>query len=322
MSAMSALSNRLPPLNALRAFEAVARHLSVKNAAAELHVTPAAISHQIKLLEELAGRPLFVRKTRGIELTNAARAALSHFTAGFDQLAEGARLLREAASETSLTVSVAPSFATCWLMPRMHRFLTAQPDVDVKVTARTRQSTMVGRQAQREAEAWLTDADVAVLLSTGKFPGFHAERLVPLSVTPLASPKLVRRRTLVPADLREFTLIHDDMGKLYDGRDFWNLWLDAAGESRAKMKHGPRFSHTVMALEAAVEQLGIVATLSELAKPQLDDRRLVAPFKLRVDLPYAYYLIASREALERAPVRAFVQWLREEAGTKTEAASV
>lgn len=307
------MSDRLPPLNALRAFETVARLLSVKKAAAELHVTPAAVSHQIKLLEELTGRALLIRKPRGIELTDAARAALPHLAAGFEQLGLAMRELRDSRAGSTLTVSVAPSFATCWLMPRLHRFLTAQPDIDVRVTARTRQSTSVGAQSRREAEAWLADADVAVLLSDGEFPGFHVEKLVPLTVTPLASPKLVGRGRLAPADLRNFTLIHDDMGRLYDGTDFWDLWLKAAGAAKLKLKHGAQLSHTVLALEAAAEGVGVVAAPPELARPQLEARRLVAPFDLRVPLPYAYYMVASEEALARGPVKAFVEWLRGQA---------
>jgi len=303
----------LPPLNALRAFEAAARLLSLKKAAAELNVTPAAISHQVKLLEDFAGRPLLVRKPRAIELTNPARAALPRLSAGFDQLADAARLLRESGPESTLTVSVAPSFATCWLMPRLHRFLSAEPEVDVRITARTRQSTSVGAQSQREADTWLADADVAVLLSNGQFPGYHVERLVPLSVTPLASPRLLAGRTLAPPDLRELTLIHDDIGKLFDGHDFWDLWLEAAGAAGLRLKHGVHFSHTVLALEAAVEGVGIVATLPELARPQLDDGRLLAPFGLRVGLPYAYFLVAREEALARASVQTFLAWLRGQA---------
>jgi LysR family glycine cleavage system transcriptional activator len=303
----------LPPLNALRAFEAAARLLSLKKAAAELNVTPAAVSHQIKLLEDFAGRPLLVRKPRAIELTNAARAALPRLSAGFDQLADAARLLREAGPESTLTVSVAPSFATCWLMPRLHRFLTAEPEVDVRITARTRQSTSVGAQSQREADTWLADADVAVLLSNGQFPGYHVERLVPLSVTPLASPGLLAGRALQPSDLAGFVLIHDDIGKLFDGRDFWDLWLKAAGAASLRLRHGVHFSHTVLALEAAVEGVGIVATLPELARPQLDDGRLVAPFGLRVKLPYAYFVLVREQALARPSVQAFLAWLREQA---------
>lgn len=306
-------ADRLPPLNALRAFEAVARHGSVKKAAAELFVTSAAISHQIKLLEGIAGRQLLLRKPRGIELTEAARAALPHLAAGFEQLALAVRDLRESRAESTLTVSVAPSFATCWLMPRLHRFITAQPGIDVRVTARTRQSTVVPGQSLREVETWLADADVAVLLSAGEFPGFHAEKLVDLSVTPLASPKLLGRRRLAPADLRGHTLIDDEMGRLYDGRSFWGLWLAAAGAARLKLRHGAQFSHTMMALEAAVEGVGVLCTSPELARPQLESRRLVAPFELRLPLGYAYYLVMPEKSRARAPVRAFAEWLRSEA---------
>lgn len=307
------MQDRLPPLNALRAFEAVARHGSVKKAAAELFVTPAAISHQIKLLESIAGRALLVRKPRGIELTEAARAALPHLAAGFEQLALAVRDLRENRAGSTLTVSVAPSFATCWLMPRLHRFITDQPEIDVRVTARTRQSTAVAGQSLREAEAWLADSDVAVLLSGGEFPGYRVERLVDLSITPLASPRLVRRRLLAPADLRGFTLIDDDMGRLYDGQDFWDMWLAAAGATRLKLRHGAQFSHTMMALEAAVEGVGVLCTTIELARPQLESKRLVTPFELRLPLEYAYYLVLPEKSLSRPPVQAFIEWLKNEA---------
>lgn len=306
-------TDRPPPLNALRAFEAVARHGSVKKAAAELFVTSAAISHQIKLLEGIAGRQLLVRKPRGIELTEAARAALPHLASGFEQLALAMRDLRESRAASTLAVSVAPSFATCWLMPRLHRFITAQPGIDVRVTARTRQSTAVAGQSVREVETWLADADVAVLLSAGEFPGFHAERLIDLNITPLASPRLVGRRRLALADLREHTLIDDEMGRLYDGQDFWALWLAAAGAGRLKPRHGAQFSHTMMALEAAVEGVGVLCTSAELARPQLESKRLVAPFELRLPLKYGYYLVLAEKALARAPVQAFADWLRDEA---------
>jgi len=303
----------LLPLNALRAFEAVARHLSVKAAAAELHVTSAAVSHQLKLLEEICGRQLLVRKPRALALTEYARNALPRLAAGFSQLAEGSRILRETQPESTLTVSVAPSFASCWLMPRLHRFLTAMPDVDVRVTARTRQSTTFGEEAVREASAWLADADIAVLLSQGRFPGYYVEKLVPLSVTPLASPQVISGASFALKDLQRHTLLHDDTGTHYDANDFWDLWLAAAGAKGLKLKHGAHLSHSVLALEAAAEGAGIVASLAEFAKPQLDAGRLVAPFALRVELPYAYYLVASGEALAQPPVRAFVEWLRVQA---------
>ncbi len=303
------------PLNALRAFVAVARHLSGKKAAAELHLTPAASSHPREQLEDLCGRPRLGRKPRALALTDTARAALPQLSAGFGQLLEASGKLRETRSASTLTVSVAPSFATCWLVPRLHRFLTAMPAVDVRVTARTRQSTKFGEEALREATAWLADADIAVLLSQGDFPGYHVEKLVSLSVTPLASPAMLRDGRLPLEDLRKHTLLHDDTGTLYDGRDYWDLWLAAAGAKDMKLRHGAHLSHSVLALEAAAEGAGIVASLPEFARPQIEAGRLVAPFDLRVELPYAYYLVATGEALSHAPVRAFADWLRAQAGT-------
>lgn len=313
-------NDRLLPLNALRAFEAVARHLSVTKAAAELHVTPAAVSHQVKLLEALCGRPLLVRKPRALALTDHARAALPRLAAGFTQLQEASGSLRESRSLSTLTVSVAPSFATCWLVPRLHRFLTASPAIDVRVTARTRTSTMRGEEALREAQAWLADADVAVLLSQGQFPGFHSERLVALAVTPLASPVPGRPGPWPLEELRRHVLLHDDTGVLYDGRDYWDLWLKAAGAKGLKLKHGARLSHSVLALEAAAEGAGVVASLPAFARPQVEAGRLFAPYALQVELPYAYYLVATEESLAHPPVRAFVDWLRAEAGTAPAAA--
>jgi LysR family glycine cleavage system transcriptional activator len=307
------MGNRMLPLNALRAFEAVARLGSVKKAAAELNVTSAAVSHQVKLLEELSGKQLFVRKPRVLSLTEPARAALPRLSSAFGQLEEASRALRDLRPESTLTVSVAPSFASCWLMPRLHRFLSAMPAIDVRVTARTRQSTTFGEEAVREATAWLADADIAVLLSKGQFPGYHVEKIVSLSVTPLASPAAIGGSKLALADLRRHTLLHDDTGTHYDARDFWELWLEAAGGTGLKLKHGAHLSHTVLALEAAAEGAGIVASLAEFAKPQLDAGRLVAPFPLRVPLPYAYYLVATEEALSHPPVRAFTEWLRAQA---------
>jgi LysR family glycine cleavage system transcriptional activator len=137
--------------------------------------------------------------------------------------------------------------------------------------------------------------------------------LLDLSITPVASPKLVGRRRLTPSDLRAHTLIDDEMGRLYDGQDFWALWLEAAGANKLKVRHGAQFSHTMMALEAAVEGVGVLCTTPELARPQLESRRLVAPFELRLPLGYAYYLVFREKALARAPVRAFTDWLRGEA---------
>ena len=154
------MTERLPPLNALKAFESAARHLSLKRAAQELSVTPAAISHQVKALEEYIGVRLFHRLNRGLELTPAAREALPKLSAGFDSLAQAVARLRPQPDNGPVTVSVAPSFAARWLMPRLHRFLAAQPDLDVRIVARTRLLNRRGNDNEVEratVETWLQE---------------------------------------------------------------------------------------------------------------------------------------------------------------------
>src|SRR5690349_3450756 len=165
---------RLPPLNALKAFEAAARLLSVKKAAAELSVTPAAVSHQIKALEQYLGVQLFHRQSRALELTDAARASLPKLREGFESLAQAVERLRAHKGGGMLMVSAAPSFAARWLMPRLHRFLDAHPSIDVRVSARLRQATQGRKGAMAERltlEDWLADSDVAILYGRGDYPG-------------------------------------------------------------------------------------------------------------------------------------------------------
>src|SRR5436305_11401937 len=184
------MANRLPPLNALRAFEAAARHLSVKKAAIELNVTPAAVSHQIRMLEDYLGVQLFHRYNRALELTDAARASLPKLREGFDCLVQAVERLRSHVSGGVLTVSAAPSFAARWLMPRLHRFIAAHPEVDVRISARTRLSTQQGRDNAVERntlESWLEDSDVAILYGHGDYPDLRVDKLFPLTVAPICS---------------------------------------------------------------------------------------------------------------------------------------
>src|SRR5471032_2574865 len=188
------MTERLPPLNALKAFESAARHLSFKRAAQELSVTPAAISHQVKALEDYLGPALFQRLNRGLELTPAARAALPRLSEGFDTLAEAVAHMRPQPDSGQLTVSVAPSFAARWLMPRLHRFFAAQPDLDVRITARTRLLNKRGQDNAVEratVENWLEDSDVAILYGHGDYTSFRFDKLFPLTLVPICSPQLV-----------------------------------------------------------------------------------------------------------------------------------
>ena len=319
------MATRLPPLNALKAFEAAARLLSVKKAAAELSVTPAAISHQIKALEDYLGLPLFHRRNRAIELTDAARASLPKLREGFENLAQAVERLRAHQGGGMLMVSAAPSFAARWLMPRLHRFLEAQPEIDVRVSARLRRASEGGRKgatAERQTlNDWLADSDVAILYGRGDYPGFRVDKLIPLSLTPICSPRLVthpQHPLLRPEDLKHHLLLHDDTGDLYDGVPFWGVWLKAAGLDGVDLRRGPHFSHAVLAFEAAIEGHGVVATMPVLAEADLHAGRLVTPFALRVPLPSAYYLVSGEESAKRPAVAAFREWLLEEATRETE----
>lgn len=311
---------RLPPLNALKAFEAAARHLSVKKAAAELSVTPAAVSHQIKSLEEYLGVPLFRRQNRALELTDAARACLPKLREGFDNLAQAVERIRAHKGGGMLMVSAAPSFSARWLMPRLHRFLESYPEIDVRISARLRQPAAGGRRgvaAERATvDAWLADSDLAILYGRGDYPGYRVDKLLDLTITPICSPRLVtdpEHPLIRPADLRHHLLLHDDTGELYDGVTFWEVWLKAAGVEGVDVSRGPHFSHAVLAFEAAAEGHGVVATMPVLAEADLNAARLVTPFALRAPLASAYYLVCTPEAVARPTVSAFRDWLLREA---------
>ncbi|MDB5811921.1 MAG: hypothetical protein JWN94_4043 [Betaproteobacteria bacterium] len=308
------MTDRLPPLNALKALEVAARQLSFKRAAEELNVTPAAISHQIKALEDQLGIALFRRAGRGLELTAQAKAALPKLSEGFDALAEAVARMRPRPDSGQLTVSVAPSFAARWLMPRLHGFFAAQPDVDVRITARTRLVNKRGHDNAVEratVENWLEDSDVAILYGHGEYTDFRFDRLFPLKLAPMCSPQLVQgdNPLRTPQDLHGHLLVHDDTGTLYDGVSFWEMWLKAAGVEGIDTGRGSHFSQPVLALEAASDALGVVATFPVLAAAELAVGRLVLPFDQQILLDSAYYLVCPEPSLKRPAVAAFRDWL-------------
>lgn len=320
------MPSRLPPLNALKAFEAAARYLSVKKAAAELNVTPAAISHQIKGLEDYLGVQLFHRHNRALALTDAARACLPKLREGFDNLVQAVERLRAHASTGMLTVSSASSFAARWLMPRLHHFLEAHPEIHVRVSARVRRQSEEGRGAAAERatlDTWLADSDIAIIYGRGDYPGLRVDKLFALTITPICSPKLVtdpRHPLRSPADLKHHLLLHDDTGERYDGVSFWQVWLSAAGVADVDVSHGAHFSHAVLAFEAAAEGHGVVASMPVLAETDLHAARLVTPFALRAPLEAAYYLVCSEAAATRPAVAAFHAWLLAEAAREADTA--
>jgi LysR family glycine cleavage system transcriptional activator len=304
---------RLPPLNALRAFEAAARHMSFAMAAKELHVTPAAISHQIKGLEDQLGKRLFRRLKRGLELTRAGQLLLPKLSEGFDRLAEAVGELRTMDEEGALAVSAATSFATRWLAPRLHRFVGAHPELDVRINASTRLIDPNNEPGDALSGSPVDDADIVVRFGTGDYPGFRVDRLLEVAVTPMCSPRLLQSQPLRnAADLRKHVLIHDNV-RNDDGGSLWNAWFEAAGMPGTDTSRGLRFSHAMLALEAAADGMGVALGMPVLAQSDLASGRLVAPLALSLPLKFAYYIVSGADTAERADVVAFREWLLAEA---------
>jgi LysR family glycine cleavage system transcriptional activator len=306
---------RLPPLNALRVFEAAARHLSFKEAASELSITQAAVSHQIKSLEEYLGVELFRRAGRGVQLTEAARACMPRLREGFDSLAAAVEMIRERAAETELLITAPPVFTARWLMPRLADFAKREPKVELRVFASSKMvdagaldsPTLVSGLDLRE------DASgVEIHLGGGHYPGYRADRLFGVSMTAVANPELVKGNPPIeqPADLARHTLLHDDAMELVAGGNAWQRWLQNAGVAdRVDASHGPRFSSNILSLEAASQKLGVALALRPLVDADLKSGRLCAPFEIEMKPQSAYYLVCPEVIADRPAVAAFRAWL-------------
>ena len=312
---------RLPPLNALRVFESAARHLSFKEAAAELHITQAAVSHQVKSLEEYLGIELFRREGRGVQLTEAARASLPRLREGFDALAAAVETIHERGAETELVITAPPVFAARWLMPRLAEFAKRSPDIEVRVVGSSR---MVDAGALDSA-ALMSDLDlrsetsgVEIHLGTGDYPGFRADRLFSVAIALVASPELVAGEPPLrePADLARHVLLHDDALDVVAHGDAWRKWLESAGVAdKVDGSRGPRFSTNMLSLEAASQKLGVALALRPMVDADLASGRLVEPFGIELKPGSAYFLVCPEVIAGRAAVAAFRAWLLEKAAT-------
>lgn len=291
------------PLNALRTFEAAARHLSFNAAARQLFVTPAAVSQQVRNLEAYLDVVLFRRGHRSVELTAQGRALAETLGDLFGQLDLALdRAMSRASAE--LRVTTMESLAAKWLAPRLHRFHRAWPDIRVRIVT-----------GDEHANFARDGFDVGVRYGPGGYAGMHAERLMTAQAFPVCSPSLLADASSPlsePGDLRRHTLLHDESAAGRPGVPAWSDWLQAAGAGGVDADRGPVFASIYLAQEAAVAGHGVALGIAPLVEEDLRQGRLVRPFDHALDNAYAFWLIHRDEARPRHAVEAFCRWLRDE----------
>lgn len=296
---------QLPPLNSLRAFEAAARHLSFTKAADELFVTQAAVSHQVKSLEDWLGRKLFQRKNRAVFLTEEGQRYLRDITDGLDILDDATQRVLASGDGGVLTISSLPSFASKWLVPKLGDFRLLRPDIDVRISA-----------DNDNIDFRSSDVDMAVRAGKGDWPNLHAEHLLTETFFPVCNPSLLSgdHPLLKPEDLRHHTLLHDD-----DQRDDWRMWLIAAGVDLTTIDpaRGPRFDDSSMMLQAAIESQGIAIGRSALAANDLAAGRLVRPFDVTLPWRMDYYIVCPKGDETLPKITAFADWLLDTAAKES-----
>ncbi|MGE5615493.1 MAG: transcriptional regulator GcvA [Bacillota bacterium] len=311
---MNRRTDRLPPLNALRAFEAAARHLSFKKAAVELHVTAGAVSHQVKLLESHLGVTLFRRLTRALELTAEAQALVPKVREGLDNLLEAVERLRSREGATTLNVIAPPSFAARWLVPRLNAFTRAHPGIELRIGSRA--DTIDGREPTDARAANGHDQPlVAIRFGSGHYPGMRVDEVFAAEYVPVCSPRLLKGAHALrkPADLRFHTLLHDDTVADDSARPTWDDWLQAVGEREVDASRGPRFTDASLALEAAIEGMGVALAIKPLLAAEIEAGRLVVPFDIAAPARWAYFLVTPEPLVDSPAVVAFRDWILAEA---------
>src|SRR5215213_1520177 len=296
------MSLQLPPLNALRAFEAAARSESFTRAAEELCVTQGAVSHQVKALEATLGIKLFTRERQRLVITDAGREYLNVIRDAFDRIAAGTERVLQRQNSGVLTVSTSPDFAAKWLVYRLGRFAEAHPGIDLRVSA-----TMHHIDFVRE------EVDVAVRHGDGNWNGLDAVRLCTEQLFPICSPKLMvgRNRLTKPADLLKTPLLHLNDSKA------WSRWFDAAGVAYPETSHGLVLNRASMLIDAAVDGQGVALARTTLAAWDLISGRLVRPFDLGLKLTRTYWIVSSKTTSTKPKIATFRDWLLAEAADDT-----
>src|SRR5690349_20213766 len=312
-------THRAAPLNALRAFEAAARHLSFKLAARELHVTAGAVSHQVKLLEDYLGVALFRRLTRALELTAEARALLPKVQEGLASLADAVELVRTRVEAPALTVIAPPNFAARWLVPRLARFTQANPAVELHVASRP---GMIDGRGDSEAVPMADiryDPPMAMVrFGDGHYPGAHVDEVFSAVYVPVCSPALLKGAHPLrkPEDLRHHTLLHEDTVTEEGARPSWADWLRSVGVSDIDATRGPHFSDASLSFEAALEGLGVALVMKPLVRTEIEAGRLVVPFDIAAPAGFSYYLVTPEASEHAGTVAAFRRWLLDESAAE------
>jgi len=293
------MSDRLPPLTALRAFDAAARHMSFAAAAAELNVTPAALSFQIKSLEAHLGQPVFRRLNRAVELTEVGRVLAPGVEDGFSILSTAWRNTKRVNENKSLTVTAGPAFTSKWLAPRLYEFALAHPEIELRFSA-----------SLRVMDFDRDEVDVAIRFGVATDESVFSEPLVQEWLTPMMTPELARQYD-TPEKLAQANLIHDDSTAFLEQPTDWAAWSRAAGVS-IKTDHGPRFSQADHALDAAISGAGVALGRVSLASRSLELGNLVAPYDVGISTPAQFRLVCPVGTQDRPHVAAFRDWVLKE----------
>lgn len=285
---------RLPPLNALKTFEIAARHLSFTKAADELFVTQAAVSHQIKTLEAHLGIQLFMRKNRALLLTEEGQAYFMDIKDVFNAINDATERLLARGAKGAITVSLPPSFAIQWLVPRLNKFSEKHPDIDVRIKA-----------VDLDEGHLSDDVDLAIYFGRGKWSGLTSTKLHTEYLTPVCSPSLFTTGKPLDSldDLKHHTLLHDN------SRKYWKLWVRKFSLKEVNVNHGPIFSHSTMVLQAAVLGQGVALGHSVLARPEIAAGRLVEPFKEVLVTKNAYFLVTRESQADLGKIVTFRDWM-------------
>jgi LysR family glycine cleavage system transcriptional activator len=294
------MSRRLPPLNALRAFEAAARHLSMVRAADELHVTPGAVSQQIKQLENLLGQPLF-KRGKVLALSDAGQAALPLLSDAFDRLERAALQLRSGAQDGPLVVSTPPTFAARWLVPRLEDFQSRHPEIELRLLA-----------TRRLVDFAVEDVDLAVRFGSGDFPGLSVERLMPETIVAVAAPSLAVG-IASGADIARLPLIDDEQHLARRLVPDWQTWLISQGVPANTPLRIRRFGDSSLVIQAATAGLGVALVWRSLVDDDLRAGRLVHLLEQTMATRMAFHLVMPPNRLAVPKIAAFREWLLETA---------